>query len=377
MPNRLKLIHVVENLDKGAVENWIVNIFIESKKIRPNWEWTFYCILGKEGRLDEKVRVAGGKIIYAPCTISEKSNFLKALRKTLKQGQYDIIHSHHDYLSGFYLIASQGIKFKKRILQIHNTDEALPVGNKFLRKILLSPLKLLAVHYSDLIVGISVHTLKQFIKTTSLSKKQSKVLYYGVDMSPFEMDVSADSFKDKLSLPATVKLLLFSGRMNELKNPVFVVDILAELLKTDKDYVAVFVGEGDLLKDVEQQAAHYNISSHVKLLGWRKDLPAIMKACDVFVFPRQEEPKEGLGLVVVEAQASGLPMLLSYGILEDAIEIPDLANFITLDNNPAEWAEKIITVKKNISSTEALEKMKNSKFALPIATQNLVNLYEC
>ncbi len=70
-------------------------------------------------------------------------------------------------------------------------------------------------------------------------------------------------------------------------------------------------------------------------------------------------------------------MLLSYGILEDAIEIPDLANFITLDNNPAEWAEKIITVKKNISSTEALEKMKNSKFALPIATQNLVNLYEC
>ena len=165
--------------------------------------------------------------------------------------------------------------------------------------------------------------------------------------------------------------------MNELKNPVFVVDILAELLKTDKDYVAVFVGEGDLLKDVEQQAAHYNISSHVKLLGWRKDLPAIMKACDVFVFPRQEEPKEGLGLVVVEAQASGLPMLLSYGILEDAIEIPDLANFITLDNNPAEWAEKIITVKKNISSTEALEKMKNSKFALPIATQNLVNLYEC
>ncbi|MBK6815318.1 MAG: glycosyltransferase [Saprospiraceae bacterium] len=94
--------------------------------------------------------------------------FLKALRKTLKQGQYDIIHSHHDYLSGFYLIASQGIKFKKRILQIHNTDEALPVGNKFLRKVLLSPLKLLAVHYSDLIVGISVHTLKQFIKKTSL-----------------------------------------------------------------------------------------------------------------------------------------------------------------------------------------------------------------
>lgn len=377
MVHGLKVIHVVEYLDKGAVENWIVNVFIESKKIRPNWEWTFYCILGREGRLDGKVREAGGEIIYARCTISEKLKFLKALRKTLKRGQYDIIHSHHDYLSGFYLLASEGVKFKKRILQIHNTDEALPVGNKLLGKILLSPLKRLAIHYSDLIVGISVHALKQFIKTTSLSKKQSKVLYYGVDMSPFEIDESAYSFKDKLSLPATAKLLLFSGRMNELKNPVFVVDILAELLKTDKDYFAVFVGEGDLLKDVEQQAAHYNISSHVMLLGWRKDLPAIMKASDVFVFPRQEEPKEGLGLVVVEAQAAGLPMLLSHGIVEDAIVIPELANFISLDNNPAEWADKILTIKKNISSAKALESMKNSKFALPIATQNLVKLYEC
>ncbi|MBK8778615.1 MAG: hypothetical protein IPO25_14930 [Saprospiraceae bacterium] len=84
-----------------------------------------------------------------------------------------MIHSHHDYLSGFYLIASQGINLK-RILQIHNTDEALPVGNKFLRKVLLSPLKLLAVHYSDLIVGISVHTLKQFIKKQVFQKNKAK-----------------------------------------------------------------------------------------------------------------------------------------------------------------------------------------------------------
>ena len=52
----MKIIHIVENLDKGAVENWLVNIFIESRKTRPGWEWTFYCILGKEGRLDEKVK---------------------------------------------------------------------------------------------------------------------------------------------------------------------------------------------------------------------------------------------------------------------------------------------------------------------------------
>jgi hypothetical protein len=120
-----RIIHIVENLDKGAVENWLVNIFLSSRKTRPDWHWTFYCILGKKGRLDEKVREAGGEIIYAPVNISHKISFLRHLRSVLNNGSYDIIHAHHDYLSGFYLLASAGIRFKKRILHIHNTDKVL------------------------------------------------------------------------------------------------------------------------------------------------------------------------------------------------------------------------------------------------------------
>ena len=92
----MKIIHIVENLDKGAVENWLVNIFLESRKIRPDWEWTFYCILGKPGRLDENVRNAGARIIYSPVTVSNKLSFLKYLRIELKRGGYDILHAHHD-----------------------------------------------------------------------------------------------------------------------------------------------------------------------------------------------------------------------------------------------------------------------------------------
>lgn len=102
----MKIIHIVENLDKGAVENWLVSIFIESRKTNPALDWTFYCILGKSGRLDELVKANGGKIIYSPVSISLKIHFLRALRGTLKSGNFDIIHSHHDYLSGFYLLAS-------------------------------------------------------------------------------------------------------------------------------------------------------------------------------------------------------------------------------------------------------------------------------
>lgn len=81
----MKILNVVENLDKGAVENWLVQTFIESQSLYPQWEWTFYCILNKKGRLDELVLTHGGKIIYSPFTISNKIKFLLSLRHVLKK----------------------------------------------------------------------------------------------------------------------------------------------------------------------------------------------------------------------------------------------------------------------------------------------------
>ncbi len=372
----MKLIQIVENLDKGAVEGWLVNTFLESKKIRPEWEWTFYCILGKEGRLDATVKAAGGKIIYSPCTISNKFRFLSALRKTLKVGHYDIIHSHHDYLSGFYLLASRGISFRKRILHIHNTDESLPTGNRFLQRALLGPFKSLAIHYSDIIVGTSDHALQQFMKTKKLKHKKAETLYCGIDLDSYKEYVDINQLRTEWGMAPTARILLFCGRMNEYKNPVFVVEVLRELLELSEDYFAVFVGEGYLSEQVKEKAATYNIGEHVRLLGWRPDMPSIMKASDLLVFPRLLKHKEGLGLVVVEAQAAGLPMVLSYGIPAEAIEIPELAHFIELNNNSREWASLIHSTRRQISRPDALAIMERSKFALPIATKNLVSLYE-
>lgn len=372
----MKIIHIVENLDKGAVENWLVNVFTESRKLKPEWEWTFYCFLGREGRLDEQVKAAGGTIIYATCTISHKILFLKVLRKVLKDGCYDIIHSHHDYLSGFYLIASHGIKFKKRILHVHNTDAALPIGNKLLHKLLLTPLRHLALYYNNLVVGISSDTLQHFIQNAAPEKCNSTVLYYGINMDRFNQSINSAVFKKILGIPQESILLLFSGRMNKEKNPVFVVEILNEMLMNGTICYALFVGEGEVIHEVKSTAQELNIESYIRCLGWRSDLPEIMLCSDVFVFPRVEYPKEGLGLVVVEAQAAGLPMILSNGIVPDAIEIPELAYFISLQNSPAYWASVITNIKKRISQSDACKQMQQSKFALPIATRNLLRLYE-
>jgi glycosyltransferase involved in cell wall biosynthesis len=374
----MKIIHIVENLDKGAVENWLVNIFIESRKTRPNWSWTFYCIVGKEGMLDEKVRNAGGKIIYSPVTVSDKLAFLNNLRKVLHEGNYDILHAHHDYLSGFYLLASVGKKFKRRLLHIHNTDKALPVGNRILHNLLLGPFRMLALILSDQVIGISKNTLEDFAGRKNVPDKKFIILYYGVNLDRFEVQNSRASMLKEFNLPENARVMLYAGRMNELKNPEFVIDVLAELLKTRNDVYALFIGQGERQSAVKSKAEGLHITDHIRIFGWHNNVPAVMANADVFVFPRKHYPKEGLGLVVVEAQAAGLPMFITEGIVNDAIVIDELAHFNDL-TDPSDWAQQIdrlLNTKVPLSRHEALAKMRRSPFELSRATKNLVDIYE-
>jgi glycosyltransferase involved in cell wall biosynthesis len=374
----VRIINIIENLDKGAVENWLVDIFIESRKNRPDWKWTFYCILGKEGRLDEKVRNAGGEIIYSPVTVSNKFAFLKNLRDTLKRGRYDILHAHHDYLSGFYLLASVGIKFKRKFLHVHNTDKALPVGNRILHNLLLGPFRQLGLLLTDQVIGISRNTLEEFAGRKNVPDKKFNILYYGVKFDRFDITTSKAYIFNEFNLPENARLMLYAGRMNELKNPDFVVDVLAEVLKTRNDVYAVFIGQGERQSAVKSKADELKISDHIRIFDWHNNVPAVMNNADVFVFPRKQYPKEGLGLVVIEAQAAGLPMFITDGIVNDAIVVDKLA-YINDLSDPTVWAQQIVRVldtKVPLSRNEALAEMKQSPFELSRATQNLVDIYE-
>lgn len=375
----MKIIHIVENLDKGAVENWLIQVFIRTRKIRPEWVWTFYCLLNKPGGLDDLVRNSGGIILYSPVSISQKFVFLKSLRAALVQGKYDILHVHHDYLSGFYLPATVGISFRKRILHIHNNDRALPVGNVLLQALLLRPFKWLGQIFSDTLVGISRHTLAEYSDRSFLTGKLShKVLYYGIDMTLFR-PTNWVSIKRELGIPEEARLLLFVGRMNKYKNPFFVLETAAELARTYPKIYTLFVGQGELEQPLRNKVIELRLQEQVRVMGWRNDVASIMKQADLLLFPRLEQPKEGLGLVVVEAQAAGLPILTTNGIVDDVIVIPELVQRLPLDHKTTNWAQEVIAIlnrPRSISRADALARMEASCFELSTATQSLIELYE-
>ena len=95
-----KVLHVVESLDRGAVENWLVRMLQHAQRRRLKLDWTFYCTLNKPGPLEAAARSAGAQILHAPQTISQTAAFMGALRKALRAGAYDVLHCHHDVTSG-------------------------------------------------------------------------------------------------------------------------------------------------------------------------------------------------------------------------------------------------------------------------------------
>src|SRR6266536_2760302 len=101
----VRVLHIVESMDTGAVENWLYLMFCAAAANYPDYHWTFFCTLGQPGRLDDKVRQLGGDIIYSPHGLGDKRAFLSNLRAVIKEGHYDILHCHHDFVSAVYLCA--------------------------------------------------------------------------------------------------------------------------------------------------------------------------------------------------------------------------------------------------------------------------------
>lgn len=369
---------MVENLDRGAVENWLVRMLGYARQKNVDVDWTFYCVLNRAGAQDEKARSLGARVIHSPIPLANKIEFVSALRKELRSGSYDVVHCHHDILSSVYLVASLGLSIRRRIVHVHNADESIPVGSQCKRRLYREPMRQVCLRMADRIVSISNHTLDVFLSGRARRPGRDTVHYYGVDPTPFE-NVTADrrDFRRQLRLPEDALILLFGGRLVPEKNPVFAVDVLAQLRYLDSRAIAVFAGSGTHEQLVLERARELRVENSVRLLGWRKDLPEIMICSDWFILPHPEHPVEGFGLAVVEAQLAGLRMLLSTGILNDPLLRTACFRRLPLEDGPTAWAKTAIELlqERSPSRTAALAALRESPMDMDRALESLIELH--
>lgn len=168
--------------------------------------------------------------------------------------------------------------------------------------------------------------------------RNAEIINNSIDARRFKYDSSVrDRIRSMIGFTKE-KVIIFVGRLDPQKNPLFLLDILHVLVKEDNDYRLLIVGDGILKKKIENRIVELNLQKYVFMMGTRNDIADLLQAADVFVLPSKFE---GLGIVLVEAQAAGIPCFTSNGVVPKSVKLTDLLTFVPLNNNPNEWADNI------------------------------------
>jgi len=375
----VRVLHVVENLDNQAVETWLLRVLRAGREVYPHIHWTFFCVLGKEGRLDPEARALGAEVIHSHFEVGDKRRFLLSLRDVMKRGHYDILHCHHDIMSAAYLAAAAGLPFRKRIVHVHNTSLSLPTPNKLKAGVVRTPMKQMCLRMADQIVGISGDALECLVGIRVGAPSSQTVVHYGVETSRFaQANFDRAKLRRQLDLSSAARILLFVGRMTEYKNPCFLLDILEQVIGDEPEAVAVFAGVGPLESELDELAKKKGVQHRIRQLGFRDDVPDLMLSSDILVWPSVEIPKEGLGLGIIEAQAAGLPIVMSKSVPEEAIVVAELVETLPLSAGAIVWGEKVAQIlhKKLPAQSEALSRVEASTYSMKAGVGNLMALYE-
>jgi glycosyltransferase involved in cell wall biosynthesis len=305
---------------------------------------------------------------------------MTALRQTLRENACDILHCHHDIMSGAYLMASAGLPIRKRIVHVHNTTLALPTAGRTKTIVASALLRQLSLRLADHIVGVSRDALEAVTQGYSSTGRRDLVIPGGVDSRLFRDrgDESRFELRRGLGLGPDEIVLLSVGRLVQSKNPGFCLQVLRHLAIQGASATLLVVGSGPLERSLAEEAQRLGLTERVHLLGWQDDVAALMFAADVLLWTALESEKEGLGLVVIEAQAAGLPVVASRSIPEEAVLIPEAVQFRGLCEGPEEWADAVRQAIESPRPTreDCLARLEASPCSLEASATALFDLYD-
>ncbi|HEX5718399.1 MAG TPA: glycosyltransferase [Thermoanaerobaculia bacterium] len=253
-----------------------------------------YEVLGYGRSLEADERVKGGAAIAAPLYA------LGLLRAVRRARNFDLIHAHWIVPNG--VIAALAGRFPMAI-GLHGSDVFLAEKPGVRRAAAW------ALRRSRLLTGCSPELVDR-VRALGFPEERSRVIPYGVDVETFSPGRSA--WRERLGIPEDAPLVLGVGRMATKKGFHVLMEILPEILATGAH--VVLAGGGDLLPDFQREAERYPGRLHLPGPVLRDTLPDLYRAADLFVLPAIHDSKgnvDGLPNVILEAMASGLPVVAS------------------------------------------------------------------
>lgn len=327
MEQPIRILQVVTKMDRAGLETMLMNYYRHTD--RSVIQFDFLVHRTERGAYDNEIESLGGRIYRLPRLVPWSLSYRKKLDDFFENHkEYRIVHVHQDCLSAIILKSAKKAGIPVRIAHSHSSNQD---------RNLKYPIKLF---YRQFIPEYATHLF-------ACGKAAGDWMFRGAPYTVIRNAIDADKYTFSPAASAEAKernglsgILTVGhiGRFDPAKNHTFILDIFRDIVSAVPDSRLLLIGDGRLKAETEEKARALGISGKVIFTGVRSDIPELLAAMDVFLFPSLYE---GLPVTLAEAQAAGLPCVISDRVPAESIITADLVSVLPLSAPAEKWAEKV------------------------------------
>lgn len=342
--NTVRILHVVGKMHRGGIETLLMCIYrkIDRKKV----QFDFLVTSKEQGYYDDEIRELGGRLFYV---VSRRENPIKA-----RQNMYQLLKTHPEikaiqlhmsscsYIDPLVIAKKSGVKY--RIAHAHNTQCAGKIRN-ILHAINRYRLK----KYANIFFACSEDAGKWMFSEKCW--ENVKVIKNGIETRDYIYSKTKRiEMREKLNIGQDELVVGYVGRFEEQKNPMFICKLFEQVQKRVENVKLLLVGDGSMYEQMVEFLKEKGLFQKVIFTGVVENVNDYLQTMDCFILPSFFE---GLGIVAIEAQASGLLTILSDHVPKEAA-ITNLAHFLPIDEGTEVWSEFVV---KHVSVKESRDNM--------------------
>lgn len=343
----VKVLQELSTLDGGGVAKLLYDYYknMDHSKIQ------FDFVIGDyydKGIYEDYFTEQGSKIFKLVKKTENKEKYLSQIENIIKNGNYDVIHSHYGIYADEVMQIAKKYNVQKRIIHSHVAYEPI----NFVQKQKNRLHKMIAVHYATDLFACGRDAGIYMWGKSAVKNGKVHIMKNAVDTEIFAFSEDKRIEKRK-ELDVEDKFVVgIVGRLANQKNYPFLWEVYKKFLEKRNDIALVVIGRGTEEEKIKQLAKKMDIYDEIKFLGIRSDVPDLLNAMDLFVLPSLYE---GLPVVLVETQSNGLQAIVSDKIT-DEMAVTDLVKFLPIEKSVDQWVDEICKCKTNTEKRRTYQK---------------------
>ena len=372
MEDKVKVLYFVDRMLRGGIQTFVIE---NMKHMDKNKIQVDYLLLddGNKYELEDTLIEMGSKIFKLKgIWFRQPFDFIKyciALNKFFKKhNDYKVVHLHSSSKNFMVLYYAKKYGIKVRIAHSHNIG--FQSKNKMqilLGNIFKVPLKKYATDY----FACSEIAGEWLFGKKNVKSGKVIIIHNAVDLDKFKFNnEKREKLRKELNIEDTDLVIGNVARFTNQKNHEFLIDIFNEIYKKNNSSKLLLIGTGEKEIYIKEKVNELGLTNDVIFLGFKTNVNDYMNVMDIFLFPSKYE---GLGLVLIEAQANGIKCFTSQNVVPLEAKVSDLLEYISLNETSKNWANKVLSVNKNRKNVK--EKIIEKGYSIEYTAKKLEQFY--